>query len=160
MMRVIMRILYSMKEYQRRDVFLVIHCDDSDDEVKVESTRDELEGEVAIEEIMIRTIKYLGGKSRLETPLYYKNLNFKELIYWIGEMKKLFELKQVKYHMKVRFACTKLNIHASLWWDKLWLDRLSGGKEKIKTWDRVEAKLKSTIFPMGYTLNLLIRLKT
>ena len=48
-------------------------------------------------------------------------------------MEKIFEFEQIRDPRRVRFASTKLRRHASLWWDKLQLNRKCSGREKIKT---------------------------
>jgi hypothetical protein len=44
-------------------------------------------------------------------------------------MEKYFEFEQIKDPMRVRFACTRMKSHASLWWDKLQLEREYDEKE-------------------------------
>ena len=63
-------------------------------------------------------------------------------------MEKFFEFEKIRYPQRVRFASTKFRSHASLWWDKLQLDRECGGREKIKSWDRMLAKMKCKKFPV------------
>jgi hypothetical protein len=46
-----------------------------------------------IEEKIIRAINGIGGKPKLDTPIYSHGLNPKELIDWIGEMENFFEFE-------------------------------------------------------------------
>ena len=64
-------------------------------------------------------------------------------------MEKLFELEQFGDPRRVRFASMKLRSHASLWWDKLWLNIECSGSAKIKTWDRMVSKMKHKFFACG-----------
>ena len=43
---------------------------------------------------------------------------------------------------KMKFACTKLKGHTMIWWDHVKKDRTKNGKSKIKTWDKMEKKLR------------------
>jgi hypothetical protein len=49
--------------------------------------------------------------------------------------------------------------HASLWWDELQADRCSKGKQKIKIWDRMIAKMKEKFIPRDYQITLLRRMQ-
>ena len=110
--------------------------DNSHDEEETETTREEQE-EMTVEDIMIKAINNIGNKPRIDTPIYFGSFNPKELIDWIGEMEKYFEIEWITDPMRVRFSITKLRSHASLWWDKLQLNRECGGKQSIKAQDRI-----------------------
>jgi hypothetical protein len=59
----------------------------------------------------------------------------------------------------VKHAVTRLKGHATLWWDELQADRRSKGKKKIKSWDRMVAKIKVKFIPKDYQINLFRRLQ-
>lgn len=54
---------------------------------------------------------YFGGSIKLE-----------ELLDWIREMEKFFDWDEVTDPCRVKFSCTKLRGHATLWWEKLQKD--------------------------------------
>ena len=110
-----------------------------------------------MEERMIRASSSIGGKLKLDTLVF--SLNPKELLDWIGEMEKFFEFEYIRDPRRVRFSSTKLRSHASLWWDKLQVNRESSGREKIKTWDRMVSEMKCKFSLVDYALNLLRRLQ-
>jgi len=47
----------------------------------------------------------------------------------------------------VKHAVIRLKGHAVLWWDELQAKCRSNGKKKIKSWDRMVAKLKAKFIP-------------
>jgi hypothetical protein len=49
--------------------------------------------------------------------------------------------------------------HAALWWDELQADRRSKGKQKIKSWDRMIAKMKAKFIPRDYQITLFRRMQ-
>jgi hypothetical protein len=53
----------------------------------------------------------------------------------------------------------KLKGHATLWWDELQADRRCKGKQKIKSWDRMIAKMKANFIPRDYQINLFMRMQ-
>lgn len=55
---------------------------------------------------------------------------------------------------KVKFAITKLKGHAALWWDGVQAERRPKDKQKIKSWDRMVAKLRGKFLPKDYQLSL------
>lgn len=74
--------LDAIEAAQRRGIIHVIR-DDNDDEEELEIVRDDLEEQMTMEERMLRAIKNIGGKPRLDTPIYFGSLNQEELIDWI-----------------------------------------------------------------------------
>jgi hypothetical protein len=54
----------------------------------------------------------------------------------------------------VKQAVTTLKGHASLWWDELQAERRSKGKQRIKSWDRMVAKMKAKFMPKYYQINM------
>ena len=69
-------------------------------------------------------------------------------------MEKLFEFEQTRDPRIVMFSSTKLISHASLWWDRLQLNRECSFREKIKTQDRMVLKMKRKFLLVDYALNL------
>jgi hypothetical protein len=59
----------------------------------------------------------------------------------------------------VKHAVTRLKGHAALWCDELQFERKRNGKQKIKSWDRMVAKLKEKFIPKDYQINLYRRLQ-
>jgi hypothetical protein len=59
----------------------------------------------------------------------------------------------------VKHAVTRLKVHAVLWWDELQAKCKSNGKKKIKSWDRMVAKLKAKFILKDYQINLFRRLQ-
>jgi hypothetical protein len=74
-------------------------------------------------------------------------------------MDKYFDYEEVDDEKKVKHVVTRLKGHATLWWDELQADRRSKGKQKIKSWDRMVAKLKDKFIPKDYQINLFRRLQ-
>jgi hypothetical protein len=50
-------------------------------------------------------------------------------------------------------------VHSKLWWDELQADRRCKGKQKIKSWDRMVAKMKAKFIPMDYQITLFRRMQ-
>jgi hypothetical protein len=54
----------------------------------------------------------------------------------------------------VKHNVTRLKGHATLRWDEMQDDRRSKGKQKIKSWDQMVAKIKEKFIPKDYQINL------
>jgi len=121
----------------------------------VEISKEDPKVQVTIEERMTIAIRGIGCKPKIGTLIYYRSLNLVELIHWIGEMEKYFELEQIKNPMRIMFACTRLKSHVYLWWDKLQFEREYEGKKRFETSKAMLAKLKIKFLPIDYALNLL-----
>jgi hypothetical protein len=96
----------------------------------------------------------LGARAKIEVQMYEGNLDGEELLDWIRSRDKYFDYEDVDGEKKVRHVVTRLKGHASLWWDELQAERRSRGKQKIKNWDRMVAKLKAKFMPKDYRINL------
>jgi hypothetical protein len=103
---------------------------------------------------LLREIFILGSRAKIEVPMYEGNLDAEELLDWIRSMDKHFDYEGVDEERKVKHAVTWLKGHAILWWDELQAERRRQGKQKIKNWDKMEAKLKAKFMPKDYQINL------
>jgi hypothetical protein len=74
-------------------------------------------------------------------------------------MDKYFDCKDIEEDKMVKHAVTRLKGHATLWWDKLQADHRCKGKQTIKSWVRLVAKLKEKFNPKDYQINLFIILQ-
>jgi hypothetical protein len=91
--------------------------------------------------------------------MYKGNLDAEELLDWIKSMDKHFNYEDVDEEKKVKHAITRLKGYAVLWWDKLQAERRSKGKQRIKSWDNMVAKLKAKFIPKDYQINLFRKLQ-
>jgi hypothetical protein len=87
------------------------------------------------------------------------NLDAKELLDWIRALDTYFDYEYVEEDKKVRHAIMRLKGHTTLWWDELQVDRRCKGKQKIKIWDRMIAKMKAKFIPRNYQITLFRRMQ-
>jgi hypothetical protein len=132
----------------------------SDSEGEAEA---EQQGEVAAEdaanERLIKAIARMSSKTKMDIPTYEGSLDAEELLDWIRALDTYFDYEDIEEDKKVRHAVTKLKGHAALWWDELQADRRSKGKQKIKSWDRMIAKMKAKFIPRDYQITLFRRMQ-
>jgi hypothetical protein len=147
--------LETMEATQRRAPDVGDVSDAESEEVEVE----EAAGEDVAEERLLRAVARLGGRAKIEVPMYEGNLDAEELLDWIRSMDKHFDYEDVDEEKKVKQAVTRLKGHATLWWDELQAERRSKGKQRIKSWDRMVAKLKAKFIPKDYQINLFRKLQ-
>jgi hypothetical protein len=95
----------------------------------------------------------------MEVSMYEVNLNVEELLNWISDLDKYFDYVEIDDENKVKHAMTRLKGHATLWWDELQANRRRKQNSKIKSWDRMVAKIKDKFIPKDYQLNLFRRLQ-
>ena len=96
-------------------------------DAKVDSKKEEeIEEEHDVEEIDLATrmISYLRnrGTTRVEVSYHDANMRADVLIDWIGELERYFDYENVQDPNQVRYSCTKLKGHATIWWDMLQKD--------------------------------------
>ena len=74
-------------------------------------------------------------------------------------MDKYFDYEDVDEERRVRHVVTKLKGHVALWWDELQAERRIKGKKKIKSWDKMVAKIKEKFILKDFQINLFRRLQ-
>jgi hypothetical protein len=147
--------LDAMETMQRR-------APDTGDISEAESEEIEVEEDVAedvAEDRLLKVVSRIGAREKIEVPMYEGNLEVEELLDWVRAMDKYFDYEDIEEENMVKHAVTRLKGHATLWWDELQADRRCKGKQKIKSWDRMVAKLKEKFIPKDYQINLFRRLQ-
>jgi hypothetical protein len=122
-----------------------------ENEVGVE---EEVAVEDAAEERLFRVVARIGAREKMDISMYEGNLDVEELLDWFRALDKYFDYEDVEEDKKVKHVVTRLKGHATLWWDELQADRRCKGKQRIKIWDRMVAKMKSNFIPRDYQINL------
>jgi hypothetical protein len=134
-----------------------INEDESEDEAGIEG--EEVVVEDAVEERLFRAVARIGAREKMDIPVYEGNLDVEELLYWIRALEKYFDYEDFEEDKKVKHVVTKLKGHAVLWWYELQANRRCKGKKKIKSWDRMVAKMKAKFIPRDYQITLFQRMQ-
>jgi hypothetical protein len=145
-MRELIARLEVMEESHRRAPDAGDISDAESEEVEVEEDA----RENVVEEHLLRAVVRLGARANIEVPMYGGNLDVEELLDWIRSMDKYFDYGYVDEEKRVRHDVIRLKGHATMWWDELQAERRSKGKQKIKNWDRMIAKLKDKFISKDY----------
>jgi uncharacterized protein (UPF0216 family) len=97
-MQELREILEVMEASQRRAPNAVDISDIESEEVESrESTREDV-----VEERLLREVSRLGGRAKIEVPMYEINLDVEELLDWIRSMDKHFNYEDVDEERKVK----------------------------------------------------------
>jgi hypothetical protein len=127
---------------------------------KIEAEHEE---EVAVEdasnEHLIKAIARMGAREKMDILVYEGNLDAEEILDWIRALDTYFDYEYVEEDKKVKHVFMRLKGHAALWWDELQADRRCKGKQKIKSWDRMIAKMKAKFIPRDYQITLFRRMQ-
>jgi hypothetical protein len=149
--------LEDMETSQRRTVSAG-NLSDSKSEIEVEH-EEEVATEDAANERLIRATARMGARAKMDIPVYEGNTDAEELLDWIRALDTYFDYEDVEEDKKVKHAVTRLKGHATFWWDELQVDRRYKGKTKIKSWDRMIAKMKAEFIPRDYQITLFRRMQ-
>jgi hypothetical protein len=131
---------------------------EAESENEARNKGEEVAVEDAADECLFRVVGRIGAREKMDIPVYEDNLDVEELLDWIRALDKYFNYEDVEEDKKVKHAITRLKGHATLWWDELQADRRCKGKQKIKSWDRMVAKMKSKFIPRDYQITLFQRM--
>jgi hypothetical protein len=132
---------------------------ESEDEGEAGQGEGQIPAEDAANERLMKAIARMSSKTKTNIPTYEGNLDAEELLDWIRALDTYFDYEDIEEDKKVRHAVTKLKGHAALWWDELQADRRYKGKQKIKSWDRMVAKMKPKFIPRDYQITLFRRMQ-
>lgn len=87
---------------------------------------------------------------KVDIPEYDGKLDPDEFVEWLRTVERVFDYKQTTEENKVKIVALKLRKYASTWWSNTCLKRERSGKEKIKSWPKMKAKMKQKFLPMYY----------
>jgi hypothetical protein len=146
-------------EIKQRHIAGVGDVSESESEDEARHEREEVIAKDATNERLIRAIARMGAREKMDIPVYEGNLDAKELLDWIRALDTYFDYEDVEEDKKVKHVVIRLKGHASLWWDELQADRRCKGKQKIKSWDRMIAKMKVKFIPRDYHITLFRRMQ-
>jgi hypothetical protein len=85
----------------------------------MQSEFEEALGEDVVKQHLLRGVAILGGRAKIEVPMYEGNLYVEEILDWIRSMYKHFDYEYVDEERKVKQVVTRIKGHATLWWDEL-----------------------------------------
>jgi hypothetical protein len=146
-------------EIRQRRTADVGDISESENEDDAGHGEEEIPVEDAANERLLKVVARMGAKVKMDIPVYEGNLDVEELIDWIRALDTYFDYEDIEEDKKVRHAVMRLKGHATLWWDELQVDRRCQGKQKIKSWDRMIAKMKEKFIPRDYQISLFKRMQ-
>lgn len=103
---------------------------------------------------LLRSVLLASSKPKPKIPNYDCSLYADVLLDWVSELAKYFENEEISEDKRVRFAATKLNGHATLWWDSVQAGRKRMNTLLIGKWPRMVEKLKGRFLPKDYQVEL------
>jgi hypothetical protein len=145
-----------IRERRKDDVGDISESENEDD---VGHEEEEIPAEDEASECLLKAVARMSTKVKMDIPVYEGNLDGEELLDWIRALDTYFDYEDIKEDKKVRHAVTRLKGHAALWWDELQADRRCQGKQKIKSWDRMIAKMKAKFILRDYQISLFRRMQ-
>jgi hypothetical protein len=146
-------------EIRKRHTADVGDISESENEDDAGHGEEEIPVEDAASERLLKAVARMSAKVKMDIPVYEGNLDVEELLDWIRALDTYFDYEDIEEDKKVRHAITRLKGHAALWWDELQADRRCQGKQKIKSWDRMIAKMKEKFIPRDYQISLFRRMQ-
>ena len=99
----------------------------SDDEAITKNPNLKLEEDLD-EKILLRVLSRVHSNPAIKLVPYNRKLDTNVVLDWISKMEKLFECEGTLDNKKVKIVVTRLKGHASLWWERLQINRQRKGK--------------------------------
>jgi hypothetical protein len=132
---------------------------ESEDEDDAGHEEEEIPVEDAASERLLKVVARMSTRVKMDIPVYEGNLDGEELLDWIRALDTYFDYEDIEEDKKVKHVVTRLKGHASLWLDELQVDRRCQGKQKIRSSDRMIAKMKEKFIPRDYQISLFRRMQ-
>jgi hypothetical protein len=127
---------------------------ESESEDEAGHGEEEIIAEDVAHERLLRDVARMDARAKMDIPVYEGKLDAEELLDWIRALDTYFDYEDVEEDKKVKHVVMRLKGHATLWWDELQADICCQGKQKIKSWDRMIAKMKLKFIPRDYQITL------
>lgn len=83
-----------------------------------------------------------------DIPLFYRMMGVDEFLYWHINVDRFFHVTGVPENKQVMMAVIRLKSTATVWWDKLVVQRQRKGP--FRTWRRMKQLMLKRFLPEGY----------
>ncbi|XP_071726871.1 uncharacterized protein [Rutidosis leptorrhynchoides] len=93
-------------------------------------------------------LRSLGMK--VEIPEFTGTMHPDDFLDWLSTVERVFDIKDIPEHLKVKLVAIKLRKHASLWWENVCKHRAYARKSKVATWDKMKKLLRSKFLPTNF----------
>ncbi|XP_071708258.1 uncharacterized protein [Rutidosis leptorrhynchoides] len=93
-------------------------------------------------------LRLLGMK--VEIPEFTGTMQPDDFLDWLNTVERVFDIKDIPEHLKVKLVAIKLRKHASLWWENVQKSRAFARKSKVETWDKMKKLLRTKFLPNNY----------
>ncbi|KFK41880.1 hypothetical protein AALP_AA2G183700 [Arabis alpina] len=94
---------------------------------------------------------------KVEIPEFHGSVRGEELLDWLVAVEEAMEFKQVPGYRKVALVATKFRGKAASWWLLVKATRSRAGKEKIRSWEKLQRLLKETFLPYNFDRTMFTR---
>ncbi|KAJ0522028.1 putative nucleotidyltransferase, Ribonuclease H [Helianthus annuus] len=87
---------------------------------------------------------------RFDIPDFEGGVAPDDFLDWVHTVERVFDLREVPDHLKVKLVAMKLKKHASLWWEHLKRKRLQEGKSRVESWEKMKRLLHKKFLPVNH----------
>ena len=94
--------------------------------------------------------EFMRQRRIVEIPEFEGKLDPDDFLEWMQTVDRIFKFKEISENKKVKLVAHKLRKYALSWWTNLLTKRVRQGKDKIRTWEKMRAKLKARFLPPNY----------
>lgn len=87
---------------------------------------------------------------KVEIPEFDGTAHPDDFIDWLSTVERVFDLREIPDHLKVKLVAIKLHKYASLWWDHVKKQRMQEGKSKVQMWVKMKKLLQTKFLPINH----------
>ncbi|XP_035843362.1 uncharacterized protein LOC110889155 [Helianthus annuus] len=87
---------------------------------------------------------------RTEIPAFEGRLHADDFLDWLQTVDRVFDLRDIPEHLKVKIVAIRFRKYASLWWENVQKQRHREGKHKVETWEKMKRLLKNKFLPVNH----------
>lgn len=86
----------------------------------------------------------------MEIPEFHGGIRGDSLLDWIVSVEEVITFKDVPADRQVALVATRFRGHAASWWQQMKVTRTRGGKDPIRSWEKLKKKLRATFLLHNY----------
>jgi len=86
----------------------------------------------------------------MEIPLFKGVMRIEEVLDWLTDVERFFEVMEIPKNKKVRLVSVRLQAAASVWWEQTTNSRARQQKRPIKSWPKMKKLIRKRFLPKDY----------
>jgi len=94
--------------------------------------------------------EYGKYRLRLEIPQFNGHMRIEEVLDWLIEVERFFEVMEIPDNKKVKLVSVRFKSGASVWWEQVTTARARQQKKQVRNWPKMKKLIRQRFLPKDY----------